>query len=668
MKYFLENWKKITNDQQILDIVQHCQLEFIEGMNPINSICFQNHFTAEENIAVEKEIKKLLELKVIKEVEHHPNEFISPIFLVPKKNGEYRMILNLKELNKSVVYHHFKMETFETALKLVKKHCFFASADVRHAYYTVPVLEADQVKLRFVKSGKIFQFTCLANGYSCAPRLYSKLMKPVYATLRSLGHTNSGYIDDSLLMGDTYVECEENVCDTVNLMSQLGFIIHEEKSVLIPTKNITYLGNNIDSEEMVVTLPSEKVCKIVQECRELHKKANAKIRDVARVLGLMVSSFSAVDFAPLHYRNIEKEKILALQKSKGNFESTMIITDRMKSDLIWWIDNLPNQKRLICHDNPSLIITTDASLSGWGAVCEDQRIGGRWNEQESCHHINYLELLAVSHSLKVFCKLSENIHVQIKSDSTSAVAFIVKMGTIKSDLCNDLAKYIWEWCIARSIWLSATHIPGFSNVADFDSRHFKQNDNIEWKLNQKLFLEISKIWGSPDVDMFASRLNKQVDKFVSWHPDQDAFAIYAFSVSWAEELIYAFPCFSLIGRVVQKLRQDQGELILVAPVLLTQGWFTAVMELLIDKPRIFKVHPDTLSLHHFHKIHPLVNHLHLMACRLSGKLIKAEIFRKTLLKSSCRHGEILQRNNIPRTLIDGFHTVIKGKSIHFLPL
>ena len=168
--------------------------------------------------------------------------------------------------------------------------------------------------------------------------------------------------------------------------------------------------------------------------------------------------------------------------------------------------------------------------------------------------------------------------------------------------------------------------------------------------------------------MFASRLNKQVDKFVSWHPDPDAFAIDAFSVSWAEELIYAFPCFSLIERAVQKLRQDQGELILVAPVWLTQGWFTAVMELLIDKPRIFKVRPDTLSLQHSHKIHPLVNHLHLMACRLSGKRIKAETFRKTLLKSSCHHGEILQRNNIPRTLMDWFHTVIKGKSIQFLPL
>ena len=76
----------------------------------------------------------------------------------------------------------------------------------------------------------------------------------------------------------------------------------------------------------------------------------------------MVSSFSAVDFAPLHYRNIEKEKILALQKSKGNFETTMIIIDRMKSDLKWWIDNLPNQKRLIWHDNPSMIITTEAGV------------------------------------------------------------------------------------------------------------------------------------------------------------------------------------------------------------------------------------------------------------------------------------------------------------------
>ena len=77
-------------------------------------------------IAYYKPHKKLffLDMGVIKVVDHHPNEFISPIFVVPKKNGEYRMILNLKELNQFIEYHHFKVETFESALKLVKKRLF----------------------------------------------------------------------------------------------------------------------------------------------------------------------------------------------------------------------------------------------------------------------------------------------------------------------------------------------------------------------------------------------------------------------------------------------------------------------------------------------------------------------------------------------------------------
>ena len=71
-----------------------------------------NNFSYEEDFIVDQEIEKLLEMKVIKGVEHHPNEFISPTVLVPKNNGEYRLILYLKELNTSTVYHHFKMGDF----------------------------------------------------------------------------------------------------------------------------------------------------------------------------------------------------------------------------------------------------------------------------------------------------------------------------------------------------------------------------------------------------------------------------------------------------------------------------------------------------------------------------------------------------------------------------
>lgn len=240
------------------------------------------------------------------------------------------------------------------------------------------------------------------------------------------------------------------------------------------------------------------------------------------------------------------------------------------------------------------------------------------------------------------------------------------MGGVKSEQCNSLAKLIWKWCINRSIWLSASHIPGINNEADFESRNFK--DNVEWKLSSRIFHTITEIWGHPDVDMFASILNKQVDRFVSWHPDPDCIAVDAFSLTWSNELIYAFPPFSLIGRLVQKLRQDQGEMILVAPVWLTPGWFTAVMELLIDLPRIFKVQQGTLSLTYSDRIHPLINHLHLMVCRLSGKSTKAGTFWRQLQMSSCPPGELLQKSNIPHILTDGFYTVIKGKLINFLPL
>ena len=103
---------------------------------------------------------------------------------------------------------------------------------------------------------------------------------------------------------------------------------------------------------------------------------------------------------------------------------------------------------------------TDASTIGWGAICKSSKIGGHWNGQESINHINYLELLAVSHALKAFCKFNEDLHVQIKSDNSCTVAYINNMGGIKSEKCNELAKAIWHWCIEKNIWLSATHVPG----------------------------------------------------------------------------------------------------------------------------------------------------------------------------------------------------------------
>ena len=191
------------------------------------------HFSEQESTVIDAEISQLVSQGVIMRVIYCKNQFISNIFIRPKNNGKYRLILNLAKLNENINYRHFKMESLNTAMHLISKNCYFASVDLCDAYYIVPVASEHRKYLRFTWKQQMYEFTCLPNGLACAPRLFTKLMKPVFATLRSASFISVAYIDDSLLISDTAEHCSKNVNETINLLSKLGFNINYEKSVLI---------------------------------------------------------------------------------------------------------------------------------------------------------------------------------------------------------------------------------------------------------------------------------------------------------------------------------------------------------------------------------------------------------------------------------------------------
>ena len=135
---------------------------------------------------------------------------------------------------------------------------------------------------------------------------------------------------------------------------------------------------------------------------------------------------------------------------------------------------MPHSSRDITHPTPSMIIQTDASTLGWGAVYGDQEVGGRWTTLESTSHINILELQAAFFTVKSFCKETAKGHVRLQIDHTTAVAYVNNMGGSKSPNLNSLAQEIWDWCIQRQLWVSATHIARELNVsADSKSRKFQ---------------------------------------------------------------------------------------------------------------------------------------------------------------------------------------------------
>ena len=194
-----------------------------------------------------------------------------------------------------------------------------------------------------------------------------------------------------------------------------------------------------------------------------------------------------------------------------------------------------------------------------------------------------LELKAIQFGILTYCKDKNFKHLRITSDNTTAISYINKKGGLKSQECNKIAKEIWI-CTSRDLHISAAHIPDKDNFeADKNSRKI-----------YKAVCDICDTFATPEIDLFASRINRQTEKYVSWKPEPEAFAVDAFSINWSHHSMYIFPPFSLLTKVIKKISQDLATGILVFPVRSTRPWYTQVLKLSGKVP--LKIRPNLTNL------------------------------------------------------------------------
>ena len=225
MKYVFPFWQTLTTDVTVLEMIEGVHIPFDTTINhtkiPSSIKC-----SSSEMQKVDKVLESFVSSSIIEEVDHCEHEFISSIFPVAKKNkADVRIILILKSLNTSDSYQHFKMERLNSALALIEKDCYMASIDLKDAYYSLSVHEPFRKYLRFYWKSRFYQFTCLAQRLSCAPLMFTEIMKPIYAFVRSRGFLSTYYLDDSLLFGRTLATCLTNVKFTTETLENAGFII-----------------------------------------------------------------------------------------------------------------------------------------------------------------------------------------------------------------------------------------------------------------------------------------------------------------------------------------------------------------------------------------------------------------------------------------------------------
>ena len=422
--------------------------------------------------------------------------------------------------------------------------------DLLEAYYCVSIHTDYQKYLKFCYEGKHYKYTVFPNGLSCCPRIFTKLMKPVLAKLRQKGHESVQYIDDGFLKGFTYKECQQNLVDTVQLLQDMRFIIHPEKSVLTPVQEITFLGFVLNSSTMTASLTEEKKAKIRSSCSRLIACTRPKIRHVAEVIGLLVSALPGVHCGTLCIHSLHRDKNKGLKQCKGNYSACMQFSPESIQELHWWQTTGITTSYKISHSAPAVVAMTDASKKGWGGVIQGtcETVNGPWSEDEKRAHINCLEPKAILFTLKSWCQERKDIHIRVLTDNTCAVSYITNFGGCRSLSCHNIARDIWLWALQRNIWITVAHLPGKTNTsADFQSRNV--NPDCEWKLNPDIFAQVvQKLSFSPEIDLFASRLNYQIMPYVSFHSHPLSLAVDAFSlITWQKWRYYAFPPFAVIS-------------------------------------------------------------------------------------------------------------------------
>ena len=576
----------------------HLTLQTKTGSNQVPRVQ-SGYANPSENMHLKEALVSLMgKLVVEKVVVRSSLAFYNRLFLVPKPNGKWRPILDLSRLNLFLSTGTFKMETPETIRLSLKTGEWVTSLDFSDASFHIPIAPRSTKYLRFFLFQQTFQFTALPFGLATAPLEFTKIVKEVKLMAQAMGIRIHQYLDDWLLRAPSPEICLQHTQTLLDLCRELGWVVNMTKSELVPTQVFNFVGYRFDLISGRV-LPTQDRWQALQEkLRFIKSLPRYTVRQFMSLIGLLSATEKQVSAGRLHMRPLQWH----LKKNwhvPEVLEKVIPVPQSLHPHLDWWLDENNVLKGQPLHPLQHAVqLFTDALNEGWGAHLGDFTARGVWSPFESRLHRNFLEMKAVLLALRQLEHLCKDQIVLVATDNTTVVSYINKQGGMRSGSLCALLWRLLSWCHHRGITLRARHIPGRLNViADKLSRH-NQVIQTEWSLSPQVFSQLCSRWPPPLVDLFATRFNHKLPRFVSPVPDQTAWAVDALSLSWEHLNAYAFPPVSLLPQVISKIR-DRGcrRMILIAPGWPNMPWFWDLVDLSVQIPFSLPLTRDLVTLH-----------------------------------------------------------------------
>ncbi len=449
------------------------------------------------------EVMTLLEKGAIEMVSPALSEsgFYSRYFLVPKKDGGLRPILDLRRLNHALMRRPFRMITLKQILSQICTEDWFCSLDLKDAYFHIQIAPHHRRFLRFAFEGVAYQYTVLPFGLSLAPRTFTKCMDAALSPLRQMGIRILNYLDDWLILAQSEVELLSHRTLILSHLERLGLRVNFAKSALSPSQRISFLGTVLDSAHMRAVIAPERALAIQKLAATFKSDTARPLKVFQRMLGLMAAASPVLQLGLLRMRPLQRWLKPRVPHNAWRHGRLHIrVNQACVTALTPWKN--PRWMEMgvamgLVHTRK--VVTTDASNTGWGALCEGKPTFGHWSKTESGFHINCLEMLAVCRACQFFLPDLIGRHVLIRSDNMSVVSYINHQGGVSSKRLFILAERLLEWAQLNLRSLRAAHLPGRLNQgADMLSRSNVPSE--EWMLHPQVVQKIWKTFGKAVVD------------------------------------------------------------------------------------------------------------------------------------------------------------------------
>ena len=621
---FASHWRAVTRDPWTLNVVSRGYLLPFITQPPTTSIPVPIRLPADPVKAdlLREEVAAMLVKRAIEPVHNDGSPgFFSHLFLVPKKNGSWRPVIDLSNLNAFVRCPTFRMESMASVTTALQQGEWTTSIDLKDAYFHVPIHPRSRRFLRFSLGGTTYQFRALPFGLNTAPRVFTRLGSVVAARLReTYGVVIHMYIDDWLIRARSESLANEATSHVLSLCSHLGFQLNLEKSNIVPRQKFRFLGNEYDLQRGWVAPGEHNIVSARAAIQGLLADPRPTAGLFLKVIGHVVSIMRWVRWGQWHVRPLQWCLADQWSQDPDRLQDVVLLNPCAAQACRWWLHHPAVTAGVPLHPlPPDWHVFTDASERGWGAVLGEHSVTVPWTPEQAKWSSNQRELQAILESVTHWRSLLRGSVVLVASDNTTAVAYVNRQGGVRSRRLYRIADALFCVCAAGLITIRARHIQGKVNlVPDMLSRP----DRIfpaEWTLCSRALQVVFDRWGTPEVDVFATSINHRLPQYYSPVPDSAALAVDGMSQSWDGLFLYAFPPFGLLPMVVAKARATRPlSMILIAPDWPRSPWYQTVRQLSVES-LVLPPLESLLTQPHTGQYRVPGPELHLTAWRLCGE-------------------------------------------------